>query len=528
MALEATSKCLAGLIGGFSISAHVAFTILSIPKDIFHSTQTTKIVLVPTKCVLSNGTVAFPFIAVMAYATVVFTSLFWILRAKGFSSWTRHPGSIPNDSTKSDLSSVGEQPPSPPPESGSDCSADNSPRRRQWMWLLWLIAVLLTLSGEVGAYFYLTIYDSRNSLTALASFSRHGLSFIEQCFFDGRSAVASCISTVKIYISLYGRRHSKVILIALVTHSVLLLIVSALRRFHHYSKKFARKCTGNLCVFAVVIPTIACSSHLSWIFWKRYYLGYRAQCLLNVREINWILLRFSSYLSSLATSQFLEISTIIGIGLVHISMICLQIVLLVIYGFPSIVKDLVRTLGHAHGLRRFVLCCTAYIAALYVEGLIDFSLQLYPYLHPDTKQILWQVFTEWKSAEMEDFHELTAGLPNTLRAGFNSWCEIWSSLHLMHKLLIVAPAVIFYGYFYVIPAVCRIPLIRKSRRRCLPAPFLLRLIDSVENRLAQQRTIAIRRPEEAVKAAPQRTPRCREEDTSENDGGLRVKLPVRP
>ncbi|KAJ7484426.1 hypothetical protein FB451DRAFT_84699 [Mycena latifolia] len=477
-----SSKCLVGLLGGFSINAHVAFTILSIPKNIFHSTQTTKIVLVPTKCVLSNGTVAFPFIAVMAYATVVFTSLFWILRAKGFSS--RHPGSIPNGSTKSDLYSVGEQPPSPPSESGSGCSADKTPRRRQWIWLLWLIAVLLTLSGGVGAYFYLTVYDSRDSLMALPSFSRHGLSLIEQCFFDGRSAVASCISTIKIYISLQGRRYSKIFLVALAAHSIFLLIVSALRRFHHYSKTFVWYKIVQLTVgsLALMMSGVACSSQLSWILWLGYYVDSHAGGAYTVPEINWMVLRLSSYLSSLATSYFLEVSTIIGITLVHISIVCVLLV-------RSIVTFGARILAHVRlhpqDLRNFLGCSICSIALFAFVGLIAFPLQPSLGIHPNPQVVLWQCFSgkrpwdhtrilywlmvkhyqEWKSEVLEDFHELTSGLPNTLRAGFNSWWEIWSSLHLMHKLLIVAPAVIFYGYFYVIPAARRIPLLIKKWRR---------------------------------------------------------------
>ncbi|KAJ6532684.1 hypothetical protein DFH09DRAFT_1181953 [Mycena vulgaris] len=494
-----SSKGLAGLFGGFCIGAQITFTVVlsamsgSIPKDSFYdATRTIKIVLLPTKCLLSTGAVSFPYIAAIAYATVTFASLFYILRAKGISAPSLHTNANPtsHDSIKSpspharNQNGVSSQPPSPPPDSGSSCSADKTPRRSLWAWILCLIVFILAISGVVGAYVYFTTHDSRKRLTALAAFSHHGLSQIEQGFFDGCSAVASCILSFKTHISLRGWQYSKILLVALSTHSVSLLVVWALRRIRVNLVKLAGITYMALSPLLLVLVMIGSSSYLSWIFWIRYYFGDRCGCVPTARGINWNIIHFSSYLSSLAISHFDEISTIIGVLVIHTSAACLGTVLLVLSGFPPTISAAFQELSYPPRLRYFLESCVIFISFCYLEALVDFSWQLYRSLPPEAKRLLWQSpsyqharvdvlyifwfmlqhYQEWKSAQLDEFHELTAGLSNTLKAGFNSWWDIWSDLPLVQKLLIAAPAVVFYGYSYVIPGGRRVLLLIRRWR----------------------------------------------------------------
>ncbi|KAJ6532694.1 hypothetical protein DFH09DRAFT_1407931 [Mycena vulgaris] len=455
-----SSKSLTGLFGGFCIGAQVIFTVVlsamsgSIPKDSFYyATRTTEIALLPTKCLLSTGTISFPYVATIAYATVTFASLFYILRAKGFScssapSPHRNPDPTPHDSQSPssrahNQNGVGTQPPSPPPESGSSCSVDKTPRRSLWAWLLCLIVFILTISGVAGAYVYLTIHESRKRLTALAAFSHHGLWQIERGFFGGCSAVASCILRFKTYISLHGSRHSKIVLIALSSHSASLLVVCALRRM---LVNLSRVDSFGLCVFAVVFAAIASSSHLSWIIWIRYYFGIRCGVLPIVRQIKWDVLRLSSSLSSLAVSHFVEISTTIGVILAHSAAVLIWTACLVLYNFPSAARVVTRVISSSPCC--FLACCIGVTLFSSLQAFIDSSWLLYHFFNSDLRKRLWtpssyhelrddlqtifrlfvQHYQEWKSGELEEFHELTAGLSNTLMAGFNSSWEMWSDL----------------------------------------------------------------------------------------------------
>ncbi|KAJ6532699.1 hypothetical protein DFH09DRAFT_1370195 [Mycena vulgaris] len=497
-----SSKGLTGLFGGFCIGAQVTFTVVlsamsgSVPKDSFYdATRTIEIILLPTKCLLSTGTVSFPYTAATAYATVTFASLFYIFRAKGFScSFTPspyiNPDPTPHNSMQSTSSSpphnqIGAQPPSPPPDSGSSCSADKTPRRSLWVWILCLIVFILVISGVVGAYVYFTTHDSHKRLTALVAFSHHGLSQIERGFFGGSSAAASCISRFKTYISLHGWQHSKILLVALSSHSVSLLAVWALRRIRANLVKFARIKYMGVFPLLLVLAVISSSSHLSWIFWVRYYYYSRHYKWYSVvRGINWNVLRCSSYLSSLAISHFDEISAMIGVLIIHTSAVCVATVFLALSGFPATIRAAFEKLSYWPRLRYFLDSCVIFMSFFYIDALIRFSWKLYRSLRPDVKQLLWQSpsfqhakanvlyifwvvadeYQEWKSSQLDEFHDLTAGLSNTLKAGFNSWWEMWSDFPLVQKLLIAAPAVVFYGYFYVITVGRRVILLIRRWR----------------------------------------------------------------
>ncbi|KAJ7851987.1 hypothetical protein B0H13DRAFT_2399110 [Mycena leptocephala] len=103
------------------------------------------------------------------------------------------------------------------------------------------------------------------------------------------------------------------------------------------------------------------------------------------------------------------------------------------------------------------------------------------------KEILWKAFScrqsrdsvrvalwfilcdywDWKSDQIDHFHQLASNILNILMTAFESSLETWNAMCLMRKLLIVAPAVVHYGHYYIIPAAKRLSaLIQKWRRRC--------------------------------------------------------------
>ncbi|KAJ7845091.1 hypothetical protein B0H13DRAFT_2676039 [Mycena leptocephala] len=247
-----SSKGLVGLLGGFCIGAQLTVSIvlssLSVPKitdSLNLATRTTEVVLLPTKCALSNGTISFPYVAAMGYATIIFAS-FYILRAKGLScSLSTFPpiqnpphGHPPNPDEPTPLSLitpprtfslshshnvVNTQPPSPPPEPSSLCTTGKAPRQNRWIWLLLLLlSIVVMLLVGTYVYFYFTCPDSPATLDAFTSFWVQAVSATEVFFRKGCIAGAACISTVSSYISTistyissYGWQHSKLLLISL-------------------------------------------------------------------------------------------------------------------------------------------------------------------------------------------------------------------------------------------------------------------------------------------------------------------------
>ncbi|KAJ6562510.1 hypothetical protein B0H19DRAFT_1069122 [Mycena capillaripes] len=259
-----SSKGLVGLFGGFCIGAQVSVSIvlsgLSVSKihGSLLATRTTEIVLLPTKCVPSNGTASFPYVAAMGYATVVFASLFCILRAKGFIT----------------------QPPSPPPDPSSSCSTNKDPRRNGWLWLLLLLFSLLAmLLVWTYAYFYLTSPEPPTPL--LAFILGRVLSVAEACFHKGRIAIVAVVSnstayiaTIRTYLALYSRQYSVLLLFAAASHSCFFFIYwgsSTLRSrialciygcFNYHGAVFL----GSICLLLFV-------SRLNWILWGIYTSG---------------------------------------------------------------------------------------------------------------------------------------------------------------------------------------------------------------------------------------------------------------
>ncbi|KAJ7928156.1 hypothetical protein B0H13DRAFT_1969655 [Mycena leptocephala] len=459
-----SSKGLVGLFGGFFIGAQVTLNMISL-CDSNHRNHP-----MPTKCVPSNGTINFPYVAAMGYAIVIFASLFSILRAKGFQAL---------------------------PDGGPPSPDDPSLMTRRYPTALFHLHAII--SAQVPSHHRLArprfkfklsqrpttesvdvgLADShfaraRRRTRGIVAFARQILSAIERFFRDQWIAAGSWISGVKIYISQNGRQLSKILLLALASH------------------------------FAAQLDPL-----------DDILLGWYDRALPSVREINEIILHFSSYLSSLAASHFVELSTIFGVIVIHTSAMCIQIISLTVFGFPSTAWALLEELLEAEpfGILMFYACMTAYLClALPVAPLVH----SYRNLDSDRKQLLWRSFScqqsrdrvraafwrlvkhhrSWKSIQIHDFHELTSGLPSTavmLKASLETWC----TLPLIQQFLIVAPAVIFYGYVYIVPMTRRLQLpygplpvlSPRSHLFVLQIPSLFfHLTDSVENRLAARRT----------------------------------------
>ncbi|KAJ7138523.1 hypothetical protein C8R43DRAFT_955373 [Mycena crocata] len=477
-----SSKSLVGLFGSMFIGAQVTFTVmlsgLSVPKTSLRATPTREIALLPTKCVLSSGSNIFPRVCItVGFATVVLASLFCIFRAKGFISST-------SSQKKNDVAS---QPPSPPPEPGSSSSAVKAPWPIRWLLFLMIaLLVLLIVAAGIVACAYFT-HSVPPPLRELASFCSQRLwicsplqkeHFVtaETNFWDAWDVVLSYPAAAVSYLSEHGLRHSKLLLLALTTHLICLLISSNLLRFRKHVVQFVQEECLIIGMFLMMIVGISSFSQLSWIFWGGYYF-YHGRILPSIDRIIWNFLCFSSYLSSLATTHFDVLSMIIGISVIYASTVCLWLGCHVLCGLPSSTMGITRRLLHPAVLHFLVTSCLFGIAVISVECLVLWSLLQYSRLGPVHQDLLWKSvfcpkgrpftcqnsrqrakallwdllgnYQEWKAVQIEDFKELAAAVPNTLIARLSSGFEIWHGLHPMQKLLIAAPALIFYGFLIV-------------------------------------------------------------------------------
>ncbi|KAJ7016576.1 hypothetical protein C8F04DRAFT_1160553 [Mycena alexandri] len=465
VSLSSSSK---GFVGLFYIGAHVVLsTVLagvSGVKNGLSATSTTEIILAPTNCVLSNGTLSHPYVAAMGCATVIFAMLFFILRAKGFSYTSPcspgpppeypvpsaskiSPGAVP---PAHHHSGMGSEPPSPPPDPGSD-SADDTPRRNPW-WLLLLLIVF-----AAGSYIYFTRSSDSSPLLIAGRIA----STMDKYISDGWTAAVSAISTARIYILRHGRQTAKILLLGLATHCVCFIVFVILRRLRRLAS--AIDPTSNypptfLFVFSTLM--MASSPHFRSFVWLEYYTGYLAGIYPSVRQITWNASRLLSYLSSLVASHLDESLVIGGVTLAHAIAMSLRGSIRIASSLPFVAKVIFRKLSYPPLFCCFMGLCFGY----------SMSMQ-YDRLNPTVKQHLWQWFScpksrastrvtflvlaqrhqQWKSGQIADFYELIPGFKYALVATFKASLEIWSNIPIPQKLLIAAPVIIFYGYLYIIP-----------------------------------------------------------------------------
>ncbi|KAJ7916312.1 hypothetical protein B0H13DRAFT_2323586 [Mycena leptocephala] len=104
-----SSKGLVGILSGLCVGSQVVALVLSssLKTEFTAVTRTSRTVeIVPTRCVLSNGTLSFPYVAAMGYATLLFAGLVYILRAKGFSCDSSNGHSLPDPPSADNPSSI--------------------------------------------------------------------------------------------------------------------------------------------------------------------------------------------------------------------------------------------------------------------------------------------------------------------------------------------------------------------------------------------------------------------------------------
>ncbi|KAJ7879848.1 hypothetical protein B0H13DRAFT_2667858 [Mycena leptocephala] len=463
-----SSKGLVGLLGGFCIGAQLTVSIvlsgLSVPKitdSLNLATRTTEIVLVPTKCALSNGTISFPYVAAMGYATIIFAGFFYILRAKGFScSLSTFPpiqnppdGHPPNAeepipigfitpprsfSLSHSHNVVNTQPPSPPPEPSSLCTTGKAPRRNRWIWLLLLLlSLVVMLLVGIYVYFYFTCPDSPATLDAFTPFgsrlSRRP-NLLLQGVYCSRGVYFDCQLLhfdsqhlhlfVCTYISSYGWQYSKLLLISITSHFVCIRIVKALkRRVYAPSWEFVTDHEDSQPIVVTVHKS------LLWL---------------------WRHVQFSFPL----TPSLDEIPMIVGPIMIHTHLFFVWLTYIVLIVFLVIARTLIPKFLTPSRLKYLLRRCIFNIAFFGSYVLILFSIVEYSFQSPDVKEILWKAFSCRQSRD--------SLASNILMATFESW----NAMCLMRKVLIVAPAVVHYGYYDIIPAAKKLSaLIRKWRRR---------------------------------------------------------------
>ncbi|KAJ7083152.1 hypothetical protein B0H15DRAFT_952168 [Mycena belliarum] len=453
-----SSRIFIGLCGGFFIGGKVMFTqlIMSIPKN--SATRTTTDILLPTTCALSTPDISVSHIALIGYAAAVSTSLVCILCAKGF------------------FTSVASEPPTPPPAlSGSYCG---EAKKRGWTWL-WLIVILLGIIILCLGFFY-KLFGGEEGLPGFTTPWIQAISFLERSYLDGLKAAMWLVSAAKSHIAIHGGQYAQILLLTLSSHSVCILFAVTLERLLKYVVSIPLLLWGILCE-TVLIPIliIGSTARLNWIFWFPWYWE------LSVRTLSFldIVHRLLPQLTLLWTAGLAR-PMVSGPFLVHTATMGLRIIVLALYWMPCAMRSITRQLRWAVLLDTLRACATVLAIFVGYWG-VAFTAVQYRQLSPATQQLVWKSFLcaksraelwsvysslvgdylKWKAIQTKDFPALFSTIWDFLVAIIKLCARTWGALACGHKLLIIVPALIFYCYFYLIPAAREFKDWRRRRRR---------------------------------------------------------------
>ncbi|KAJ6591254.1 hypothetical protein DFH09DRAFT_197260 [Mycena vulgaris] len=231
------------------------------------------------------------------------------------------------------------------------------------------------------------------------------------------------------------------------------------------------------------IIIVSLSPQLGWLIWTGCYLLDSDTSLLFVWDQispRLSLLSYRPWVTTWQSFSLAEKSMIIGPAIIQgaIAAISSACLILLFQGLGSIFSVT------AERRLDFLCLCAVFIAGDYACDKVFYPATFYrtELMHPVWKYPFlsrrWRKavrnlylipvrdYRTWKSAEWESLHDTASSLHMIVATTFNSCLETWGTLCCVQKLLIVAPAVIYYSYFYMIPAGRRLPrLIRKWRRR---------------------------------------------------------------
>ncbi|KAJ7499751.1 hypothetical protein FB451DRAFT_1549286 [Mycena latifolia] len=161
---------------------------------------------------------------------------------------------------------------------------------------------------------------------------------------------------------------------------------------------------------------------------------------------------------------------VVGPAIIHAAAIWLYTVLLALRGIPCTSRAVIRELSARGSL--FFFLRGSLSSATFLISYFGIQLIWRFFSCAQSRAKVWEVcwfsvaqYQQRKSIEIEDFGVLVFTLRRAFFTGVNLCMERWGMLCWGHRLLIVAPAVIFYSYFYLLPAAQRVRIWLRRRRR---------------------------------------------------------------
>ncbi|KAJ7039464.1 hypothetical protein C8F04DRAFT_1319027 [Mycena alexandri] len=281
-------------------------------------------------------------------------------------------------------------------------------------------------------------------------------------------------SSIASMIHLHGRRYSKFFLLASISHCVCITMGLV---FRHARRRTVFLVTKYLTMEPVVviiwIPAliVAVFPQLNWIYWMIFYPTALAHHV--IMAINCILNCVHTFLFKFDAEDVLVSSCLIrplpplpsvhrwylAPLLLHTLATCFWTVSITLRGVPFVTK---ATVSHLSSRRRNIHGATASLSII-AFCVLYFAIghstihrtkanePLWAALYsPKAREGVWYFirrFRMWKSVQLAKFAVIMPGLQRIIAYRIGAAYRTWGTLHWSPKLLILAPAFIFYLHF---------------------------------------------------------------------------------
>ncbi|KAJ7604775.1 hypothetical protein FB45DRAFT_1043141 [Roridomyces roridus] len=436
-------------------------------------TRTTSIFLEPTRCLpspTSSEPSELPYVVMCALAIVVIASVV-------FTIWSTFKDARCSPTPTAAI----------PPE--PDTEPDISPRDYTQI-MTFLFAFFMTLCAYVSASSTPKTPDS-----LFFGMTIHGL------VQTAEDQIQSGLGVIQ-HLHDHGLHYLKITLLAIVGHSLGLLIVQTHRRALSFAHRIlVRICHSWQRLSPALVPLVLSIFHpqLNWALWMHHYFACRGGYIPDMQQIR------QSFVLSLPWMSWNATLMVIGPVIIYSIAIGLLTGLLVLRSLPAATQVTIRELYRADAYSLLFFAVASVVITHYCVSVLQFIVHEVMPMGADVQEWivirLKKAFSSSKArAEVWEFYAPSRERHRSWRITQSEevvkimrllWTTAWSSWEALpwaQKLLVVAPAAVFCVHFYIMPLVDRIELLIrieywKYRRRRAVRQFHLKNY-SVENRLA--------------------------------------------
>ncbi|KAJ7618502.1 hypothetical protein FB45DRAFT_1007304 [Roridomyces roridus] len=435
-------------------------------------TKTTPIYLPPTRCIPgpSSSPSELPDTALLGLIATIIIGLVCIVCTIFHTSPDTRP-----------------PPPPLPPKPTKLRPIPSSSNRDPWSRVIWTYLAIIVFGTPIAHHLY---FDKPRLIVDLGT---QLMLVVEKAFLDVWGSIESLFS---LNIVPHWRQYCKIGFIAFIGHSMGLLAFFTYRRLYTPTVIMLLK-WGYFVATALFVPfaVLGSTSKLRWILWTIYYYYYDLPSVPGIRQAG---LRLSIRISSpLGATDYVDVLMILAPAGIHILLLTLLTAILAVRAIPWTVRTIYRLRAELLDVIGMLGELTCLYGVGFPLGLSHTEYWRWPaeirtlcwrsVIDAEARErvrseinIIWDRNRRWKIGRIEEYQRHAWEIRQKILEALGTW----GSLHIVQKVLILAPIALLYGHYYVIPAIQTYAVLLSALFFSTIIFFVFSQEYSVENRLA--------------------------------------------